>query len=438
MAQGLGQFMLNLLFNFTPLKLLTEFLWRDEAFSYFMARQSIKDILLTTALDNNPPLYYILLHYWIKIFGQSAFALRCLSLIFFTLMIYMIFLFVKHITKKNDRQIEIFLILIIFNPFLLYFGFEARMYSLFALLTVSSYYYLIKQNKLRSILINVLGLYTHYFFTLVLLSQLIYSMIFDRQRFKNVLKSVILSFVLALPWFLFIYNRILSNTKTFWAKPTHIEDLFNSLAILYTGYEAEYYNYYDRYLMLLSLVLSVVLLFCLRRVKINKITKMLLVWSFLFYFLFLIISIFKPVFVPRYLIFAACGFNILIIYLLLRMNSKFSLLFIGLILVLYLHYWRALILYRPKAHEVKTINEIKNIAGKQDLLYLTDPILYFTARYYFDENRIYLYNLNPKKSQSYYGTVLIPRDKFINMLPEYPVKAFIMTSEDKFTIETSL
>ncbi|PIZ64741.1 hypothetical protein COY14_04075 [Candidatus Roizmanbacteria bacterium CG_4_10_14_0_2_um_filter_36_9] len=66
-------------------------LWRDEAFSVVMSGQSVGNIIQSTAADFNPPLYYLILHYWMLIFGSSEIAIRSLSLLFYTLTIFVIF-----------------------------------------------------------------------------------------------------------------------------------------------------------------------------------------------------------------------------------------------------------------------------------------------------------------------------------------------------------
>ena len=57
-----------------------ESLWLDEATSLRLARMSIHDLLVHTAFDVHPPLYYLLLRWWLR-FGQSEVALRSLSVI---------------------------------------------------------------------------------------------------------------------------------------------------------------------------------------------------------------------------------------------------------------------------------------------------------------------------------------------------------------------
>ena len=55
-------------------------LWVDELFSLKYARLNLHDLLSEVAAnDNHPPLYYVLLHFWVQAFGASEFALRSLS-----------------------------------------------------------------------------------------------------------------------------------------------------------------------------------------------------------------------------------------------------------------------------------------------------------------------------------------------------------------------
>ena len=54
-------------------------LWLDEANSVLVANSSLQEIFARLSLDASPPLYYILLHYWMAVFGTSEFAVRLLS-----------------------------------------------------------------------------------------------------------------------------------------------------------------------------------------------------------------------------------------------------------------------------------------------------------------------------------------------------------------------
>ena len=95
--------MLSFIFSKTPLSFFVQSLWRDEAFSYLLAKKNIIEIIFLTAKDYNPPLYYLILHFWIKIFGHSEIALRSLSLIFYWATIYIVFLFLTEIFKIKNK-----------------------------------------------------------------------------------------------------------------------------------------------------------------------------------------------------------------------------------------------------------------------------------------------------------------------------------------------
>lgn len=75
-----------------------------------MAKQPIGDIISTTVKDFSPPLYYIVLHFWMMLFGHSEIALRALSLVFFFATIYVvdhILVEVFHLRKSHrilDRK----------------------------------------------------------------------------------------------------------------------------------------------------------------------------------------------------------------------------------------------------------------------------------------------------------------------------------------------
>lgn len=52
--------------------LTTTGIWLDEAFSVLLSVKSVSEILFHTARDVHPPLYYLILHGWINIFGEGA------------------------------------------------------------------------------------------------------------------------------------------------------------------------------------------------------------------------------------------------------------------------------------------------------------------------------------------------------------------------------
>lgn len=54
-------------------------IWGDEASSLLLARYSLSGIWNHAAFDVHPPLYFMLLHGWMALFGDGIFAVRCFS-----------------------------------------------------------------------------------------------------------------------------------------------------------------------------------------------------------------------------------------------------------------------------------------------------------------------------------------------------------------------
>lgn len=106
--------------------------WIDEGLSVGIADRPVGDIPGVLRLDGSPPLYYILVHYWIQVAGRTEEAMHALSLIFALATVPVAFgagwrLF-------GARAAWIGAALAATNPFLTAYGQEARMYSLVVLL----------------------------------------------------------------------------------------------------------------------------------------------------------------------------------------------------------------------------------------------------------------------------------------------------------------
>ena len=144
-------------------------LWYDEACSWYSASQNfpfgILDNLLTLDLQHSP-LYFFVLHFWMKIFGQGELALRLLSLIFGVLSVPLAYVVARKISSKT---IAIFSTCVVaFSPLLSLFSVEVRMYPMVIFLVLLSVNYLVdyensksKSDLLKLIIVNILIPYTY-------------------------------------------------------------------------------------------------------------------------------------------------------------------------------------------------------------------------------------------------------------------------------------
>jgi 4-amino-4-deoxy-L-arabinose transferase-like glycosyltransferase len=69
-----------------------ESLWYDEAISLHLARLPLHEILEDRARDGHPPPYFLLLHMWVHLFGDSPEAIRSLSVVPGTLLVPLLYL----------------------------------------------------------------------------------------------------------------------------------------------------------------------------------------------------------------------------------------------------------------------------------------------------------------------------------------------------------
>ena len=163
--------------------------WYDEGNSARIAERSLQLIIAGAAGDIHPPLYYIVLHYWRALFGESEFALRMLSVLCGVGLVIFTYLLARRLF--NPRVGLIAAALMACSPFAVYYSQEARMYVMLALEAVVSTWALTGildfrltiddsprssiVNRQSSILLYVLataaGLYTQYAYPFVMIGQ---------------------------------------------------------------------------------------------------------------------------------------------------------------------------------------------------------------------------------------------------------------------------
>jgi mannosyltransferase len=180
-------------------------LWADEGNSVSLSGRSLDLITAGAAHDIHPPLYYYLLHFWMRAFGNSEFAVRALSALLGTALVYLTYLLGRHLSSppsippncggEANRNYWLGLVaafLSAISPFQVYYSQEVRMYILLAALSALSIYSFIRfleteasettrnpKPRTRNlyfwvglyIVATTLSLYTHYSFPIVLVME---------------------------------------------------------------------------------------------------------------------------------------------------------------------------------------------------------------------------------------------------------------------------
>ncbi|MEA2468829.1 MAG: mannosyltransferase, partial [Thermoleophilaceae bacterium] len=118
--------------------LSTQSFWLDEAIAINSARLDLGGMIDSLArTEGNPPLYFLLLDGWMRLFGDSEAAVRSLSALFGTATIVLAFEIGRRLA--TPRIGLVLAALVAFNPLLVWFSQEARPYALLVLLSGASF-----------------------------------------------------------------------------------------------------------------------------------------------------------------------------------------------------------------------------------------------------------------------------------------------------------
>ena len=109
-------------------------LWFDEALTVSIAKQPIHDLAFYLRRDGAPPLYYVLLHFWMGIFGTSDIGVRSLSGVIGVATMPLVWVAGRRIGGRSMGWAA--MMLVATSPFAVRYDTENRMYALVALLTV--------------------------------------------------------------------------------------------------------------------------------------------------------------------------------------------------------------------------------------------------------------------------------------------------------------
>ena len=260
------------------LGLSSESLWGDEAYSVHVGQTSVISIIQTSInSDTHPPLYYLMLHFWMLLFGQSEIAVRALSACLGIISVLLIYKVGRELYNSKIGLIASLLMTI--STFAIYSSQEARQYSLLLLLTLLSFLFFIriikadKPNKLLLLcysLTNILICYTHLFGLFAVGAQVLYFLLFRRRYVKA--KSIfwvaqVVTLISFSPW---IYVLV---TKTFqgaihgldWIPETSFTQVAHAFAKLSDA--ASLYLPLGILLMLTLISLGLAAVFCSPRIQ---------------------------------------------------------------------------------------------------------------------------------------------------------------------------
>ncbi|GEM_PF-533930 len=442
--------MIDWLLTHSPILYFTQSLWRDEVFSIFLAQQPLSVFL--PKLSFEPPLYYILLHFWIKFFGTSEIAVRSLSLLGFSLSVIVIIHWAEKLFRTHWLSWGL-PIMYFLNPMLLYYAFEVRTYGWYILFIVLSFYSYVEKKWILYLIATVLGFYTHSYMILVPFTQGIHFLFIfaTKHKLKNISQKTIrlllqerfiqasLLIVLSITPWLFRILKDASKLKESWYFPVDFHLIRSVLGNMFIGYEGTPWYLWG----MTSLLSIVIVLYSVFAIK-NKEHRTRNMFFFLSMYVPLIIvisiSFVKPLFVNRYLIHVTIAQVFLLAIAIENVKKKmvqkilFGSTVIGLILF---NIW-----YPAKHAKLDirtTLMQINALKTRQDVVFAETPLIFFESVYYSsDPSRVFLYNPSNSPFPWYVGDIVFDKTRVARDFPEYPTRTFLIHENGAFDIAFQL
>lgn len=214
-------------------------LWLDEALTVNIAHLPLAKIPAALRHDGAPPLYYVLLHFWMLAFGTGDVATRSLSGVIGVATLPATWLLARRLASRSVAWVAT--ILLATSPFAVYYDTEVRMYALVAFLVVLGGLALNSAlerprplNLIGLGLITSLLLYTHYW-SLYLVAVVGAGLAWKAWRadsptpYRWALAAEILGCVTFLPW-LPIFWFQLHHTGTPWATPASFDAIVHAIS----------------------------------------------------------------------------------------------------------------------------------------------------------------------------------------------------------------
>ena len=325
----------------------------DDFYSLGIIRYSFMDMINATAINVHPPLSYIILKTFAKIFNPVdnqglIYVGKFVSALPISLLLV---LSITKIRKEFGFLVAgLFAFLICSSTSILYYGTVIRMYSwalLFLTVQLVYFYDIINRKSAGNAWImftiaSICGIYTHYFTAIsviiiyfLLLAYLIY---LKKDQLKNWILSAIASFVSYLPWIGILFNQVSAVKNDYWIKEITINNVFDYFNFIFAPSDSTI-----GIILEILVILAFLVLICYgyknKRNDNNIFGFSLVSLSVIFLTIIagIVLSILiRPIFISRYIL-PACGGVSLAFSLLISKsfdNKKIFYLAIALILVL--------------------------------------------------------------------------------------------------------
>ena len=202
-----------------------ESIWTDEAYSIQMARRPAAEIVAVTARDDTtPPLYYLSLHVWWLVFGDSPGAMRMPSVILGTLGVFFTYLAAAPLMGRRGGLVAALIHAL--SPFHVAYSQEVRQYALLSCASIASFAFLVRLSENRRfatpayVAATILMCYAHSVGSFVLLAQTVFvtgfAFLTKSLPWRRILVAQAAAAAAFLPWVIFMIGQYRLLNEGFW------------------------------------------------------------------------------------------------------------------------------------------------------------------------------------------------------------------------------
>ncbi|WP_432217621.1 glycosyltransferase family 39 protein [Pseudomonas kribbensis] len=290
-------------------------IWYDEAYSLVLARETPTRIWALTALDVHPPLYYVLLHYWVMLWGDGPLPARALSALADVGTLLLCIKLMSLIATRRAMWMTALLLALL--PISVRYSQEVRMYALLGFWLMGATVVLIcwvrepdrKSYPTLYVLLMTAAFYTHYFAGLCVLVHWLFWWQVRRDGPEGVPFLVWLSIngaiaLLFVPWIPNLIQQF-SGAANSWIEPVTIQSVLGLFwqFIVMDGTVSPLSLW--RLLPLIMIVPCMLTILVQRDKNKRRYGSLLISYFCIPVITLYLLTLITPIFVPRYLVFAA-------------------------------------------------------------------------------------------------------------------------------------
>lgn len=368
-------------------------IWTDEAFTVRLVNpKSISNIIIKTADDVHPPLYYLIAYVFVSIFGTGLKVYKVVSIVPMVLTMLLGLFYIK--PKFGEKAAILYILFLNAMPCVMEYCVQVRMYTwcmLFVTLTaICAYEYFLKQNTKQLVLLTITAICTCYVHNYAMISTFflygILGILLIAQTRKFPVKWLASGLTVAaafVPWLFVLLNQTKNRIDNYWIEELSWDTIVGYLSDLFGSRIP-----YTTFMFVAIICISLVLLAC----RIRK-DKNVGVFGIVLIIIPLLTAVFgitisvliTPFFVARYLV-SCFGLVALSVAIALGDEHNYTYAFLCLFLVFMIgnsYYENFKIEYRT-THTEELYAYLDEHMGENDIIIYNYQMFDFIYECYFD------------------------------------------------------